>query len=108
MRQKRRSLKHKFGAKPTVYNETRYDSKLEARYAQRLDALKESGQLLFYLPQVGFPLPGNSKYRVDFQEFWPEHVVFTDCKGYDTPLSKLKISQVEELYGIKINIVRKV
>lgn len=108
MQKKTRAFKHKYGAKKTLYNERHFDSKLEARYAQKLDILKKSGELLFYLEQVPFRLPGNVKYRVDFAEFWKDHVIFTDCKGFDAQLSSMKIKQVEEIYGIEINIVRKV
>lgn len=104
-------MRHKYGAKRTEYNGQKYDSKKEAIYAQKLDAFIKSGKLLFFLRQVPMSLPGNVKYRIDFLEFWAPSgsdqgdVVFTDVKGYMTPMSKLKIKQVEELYNIRINLV---
>lgn len=101
-------MKHKYKAIPTTIDGKRYDSKLEAKYAQKLEILKKSGEIIFFLRQVPFDLPGNVKYRVDFVEFWDNgEVIFTDCKGMDTPVSTLKIKQVEDLYPIKINIFRK-
>lgn len=104
----KRKIKHKYGAKRTPYKGKKYDSKLEARYAQKLDILKMSGELLFYLEQVPFKLPGNIKYRVDFAEFWQEEVIFTDVKGMMTPMSRDKIKMTEDIYKITINIVTKV
>lgn len=107
-------LNHKFKAKPTDYKNVRYDSKLEAAYAQKLDVAVKAGALLFYLRQVPFALPGKTKYVVDFAEFWapvggePGEVIFTDVKGVETENFKLKLRQVEELYPVKINIVKKV
>src|SRR5690606_3321639 len=105
-------MKHKFGAKPTTRAGRRYGSKLEASYAGRLSMLKSSGKLLFWLEQVPFSLPGGTVYRLDFMEFWAPtgndqgDVVFTEVKGYDTPMGSLKIKQVSDLYGVEINVVR--
>lgn len=90
-----------------------YDSKAEAKRAAELDLLYKAGEVLWWLPQVPFPLPGGVKYRLDFMIHWAEHpagedcnITFEDVKGILTPVSKLKISQVEEIYGIKIDIVK--
>jgi len=104
----RPQIKHKFRAKPTELNGVRYDSKLEASYAAKLELAKKSGELLFYLRQVPIDLPGNTKYRVDFLEFWADgNVYFVDCKGYETETFRLKLRQVTELYPIEIKIVTK-
>jgi hypothetical protein len=106
-------MRHKYGAKKCEYDDIKFSSKLEGKYYQRLKRLKESGEILFFLRQVPFHLPGNTKYIIDFVEFHAPRdgdqgdVIFTEVKGYDTAMSKLKISQAEDLYGIKINMVRK-
>jgi hypothetical protein len=47
-------------------------------------------------------------YRVDFVEFLADGTVeFVDCKGVETPVSTLKIKQVEDIYPISIKIVKK-
>ena len=108
------NIKHKFNAKSTIVDGIRFDSKIESRYFEKLMLLKKSGEILFFLRQVPFHLPGNIRYLVDFVEFYaPKNnhqgdVVFTDVKGYMTNMSKLKIKQVESIYGIDINIVKKV
>lgn len=100
-------IRHKFHAKPTETNGIRFDSKAEARYYEKLLLAQKSGDLLFFLRQVPFHLPGKTKYVVDFVEFWNDgEVKFTDVKGMETQTFKLKLRQVEELYPIKINIVK--
>lgn len=106
-------IRHKFGAKKTKVLGRKYGSKLEASYALRLEDLKNSGKILFYLEQVPFHLPGGTVYRLDFMEFWapvegvPGDIVFTECKGFDTPMGKLKIKQVKDVYGIDINVFKR-
>jgi len=105
-------MKHKFNAKPQICDGIKFPSKAEARYYKQLQQAEKSSELLFFLRQVPFHLPGNIKYVVDFVEFWapkngePGDVVFTDVKGMMTPLARTKIAQVESLYPIKINIVK--
>jgi hypothetical protein len=100
--------KSKYNAVRTEYNGINYASKAEARYALLLDEAIKSGDLNFYLRQVGFDLPGKKRYFVDFVEFWENgDVKFTDVKGCMTKVSKLKIDQVEDLYPVRINIVKK-
>lgn len=92
----------------TEYNGISYQSKAEARYAWKLDQAIKSGTLKFYLRQVGFDLPGKKRYFVDFIEFWDDgEVKFTDVKGYMTPVARIKIDQTEDLYPVKINVVKR-
>lgn len=102
-------MKHKFHAKPTVVDDKWFGSKLEAKYYRKLKHMQENGPLVFFLRQCPFHLPGNTKYVVDFVEFWENgDVIFTDVKGVETESFKLKCKMVEDLYPIKINIVKKV
>jgi len=97
--------KHKFFAKPTEYDGVKYHSKKEAKYAHRLNLLKKSGEIIFYLRQVPVDLPGGVKYRVDFVEFREDGTVhFIDVKGFDTPTGKMKRKMTEDLYPIKIEL----
>lgn len=101
-------MKHKYNASPQNVDGHRYDSKAELAYARKLDADKASGLLVQYLRQVPFHLPGGVKYVCDFLVFNSDgEVRFVDVKGMDTPASKIKRKQVEELYSpIKIEVVR--
>ncbi len=102
-------MKHKFGAIRTERDGQKFDSKLEARYYDALKIMQKSGHVLFFLRQVPFHLPGNTKYIADFQVFLEDGTVhFIDVKGKDTPMSILKRKQVESLYPVTIEIITSV
>lgn len=102
-----KQVRHKFGAKPQTLDGIRFDSKAEAAYYQRLKIAQGSGELLFFLRQVPFHLPGGVRYVVDFQEFWADgEVKFTDVKGMETKEFKTKKKLVESIYPITINVVK--
>lgn len=104
-------MKHKFNALSCELDGIKFSSKKERAYYNHLKWLKQEGKILFFLMQVPFSLPGNIKYRLDFMEFWapvgvePGEIVFTEVKGFKTPIGQLKIAQCEEIYGIKINVI---
>lgn len=98
----------KYRAVPTEVNGIRFHSKGEAaRYAE-LMRLVEVGEVSYFLRQVPFDLPGGVVYRLDFlivRKVLPRgHAIITyeDFKGYMTPASKIKIRQVEAIYGIEV------
>ena len=93
----------KYNNEKTVVDGFTFASKKEAdRYGELLLA-RRSGDLLFFLRQVPFHLPGGVKYVVDFVEFWKDGiVVFTDVKGFKTPTYRMKKRMVEALYPVKI------
>lgn len=96
-------IKHKFQAIQTELDGITFPSKKEAKEYQRLMLLKKSGEVLFFLRQVPFHLPGNVKYVLDFLIFWANgEVTFKDVKGMKTAMYILKKKQVETLYPIKI------
>lgn len=101
-------LKHKYRAEQVQCDGIRFPSKIEADYYKKLLILKKSGDIIFFLRQVPFHLPGNVKYLADFLEFWKNgDVVFTDVKGMPTPLYITKKKLVESLYPVTINVVTK-
>jgi|SRR5690606_25490549 len=101
-------FRHKFGAKPTVKDNIRFASKLEASYYQKLKLAQRSGKLLFFLRQVPFDLPGGLTYRADFLEFWEDGTVkVTDCKGFETKEYIMKKKLLEENYPIELNVVKR-
>ena len=104
----RRTISHKFHAKSVTDNNKKFSSKLEHRYYQQLELRKKSGEILFFLMQVPFALPGGISYRVDFVEFHANgQVVFTEVKGMNLNVGRIKIKQVEDLYPISINLITK-
>ncbi len=99
-------VRHKFHAVPTLYDGRRYPSKKQAEYARMLGLRVRAGEVLFYLEEVPFRLPGNVTYRLDFLEFWANGEVHcVDTKGVRTPVYQIKKKQVEELYPIQIEEV---
>ncbi len=101
--------RNKYHAIPVEIDNMRFDSKLEAKYYVFLKGQHKSGRVLYFLRQVPFHLPGKVTYRCEFQIFWENgDVSYVDVKGKDTPMSRLKRKQVEDLYPVKIEIVNKV
>jgi hypothetical protein len=97
---------NKFNAKPTEVDGIRFDSKKEAARYSQLKMLRSAGEVVMFLLQVPFILPGNTRYRVDFMVFWSDgRVTFEDTKGRETETFKLKKRQVEELYPVKIEVM---
>ena len=100
---------NKYKAKITTRDGKKFASKLEADYYSKLKFWKKSGIVDFFLQQVPFHLPGNTKYVVDFQIFWSCGTVsFVDVKGVETAMFKLKKKQVEDLYPVEIEVVKSV
>jgi len=101
----KRFLKHKYHAIPQKIDNIRFSSKKEAEYYGKLKILQQNGDILFFLRQVGFDLPGKVRHFIDFQVFWADgNVEFIEVKGRDLPMGKLKRKQVEALYPITIEV----
>lgn len=99
---------HKFKAKPVTYCGHKFPSTLEWRYFQRLTILVKSGEVLFFLRQIPFHLPGGVKYIVDYQIFYADGTIsFVDVKGMETSEFKIKKKIVEDLYPINIEIIKR-
>lgn len=104
-----KKLTHKYNAKKTELDNIKFDSKLESRYYKYLKDLQLLNEVVFFLRQVPFHLPGGVKYVVDFQVFYKNgDIEFVDVKGIDTAMSKAKRKIVEHLYKpVLIKIVTK-
>lgn len=95
--------RHKFNAKPTVYDGIRFDSKKEGNYYLDLKLRIKAGEVIFFLRQVPFYLPGGGKLVLDFLEFHKDGTAhFVDVKGMKTESYKFKKKQVEHLFPIEI------
>jgi len=100
------ALRHKFHAKPTECDGIKFHSKKEAVRYQQLKQLQNVGEVVFFLRQTPFHLPGGIKYVCDFTIFWSNgEVTFEDVKGYMTSLARSKISITQNIYNISIDIV---
>ncbi len=99
-------LKHKFHTKRTEVDNIKFSSKKEAKRYNILKLLQKSGDILFFLRQVPFHLPGGVKYVCDFLIFWANGIVtIEDVKGFKTESYKAKKKMVEALYPIEISEV---
>lgn len=97
----------KYNAAPTVVDGFRFDSKREATYYSELKLKVRAGEVVYFLRQVPFHLPGPSVYRVDFLEFHSDGTIhYIDVKGMLTPEFKLKKKIVESLYPVEIEVVK--
>lgn len=100
--------RNKFNAKKTKRDGITFDSILEADYYDRLKSMVKGGVILFFLRQCAFDLPGNVKYRCDFQEFWCDGTVrFVDTKGKITDKFKQTKKIVEALYPVEIVVIKR-
>lgn len=98
----------KYRNTPTVVDGQRFDSKLEAKRYGELKALVAAGAIKWFIRQAPFRLPGGIVYRADFLIVWVNgQVTVEDSKGVMTAVSALKIKQVEAVYGITVQIIRK-
>ena len=96
-------LKHKFKAKVTETDGIRFSSQKEAKRYSNLKMLQTVGEVVFFLRQVPFHLPGGVKYICDFLIFWTNGTVtIEDVKGFKTESYKAKKKMVEALYPIEI------
>lgn len=99
-------VRHKFNAQRTKYNGISFDSKKEANYYLQLIVRVKAKEILFFLRQVPFDLPGGVKYKADFMEFWSNGTVhIVDVKGIKTKDFIMKKKMVESLYPVTIEII---
>jgi hypothetical protein len=94
---------NKFHAVLTECDGIKFSSKKEAKYYLELKSRVHLGEVLYFLRQVPFDLPGGIKYRIDFMEVLKDGSIhYIDVKGVRTPMYKLKRKQVESLYPVRI------
>lgn len=97
--------KHKFSAERTELDGIKFQSKKEANYYAQLLVRQRIGEVVFFLRQVPFHLPGGTKYVVDFQEFMADGTIrFVDVKGFKTKEFIRAKKQVEAIYPVQIEL----
>ncbi len=80
----------------------KFRSKKEAKRYRELAVLRNAGECWF-LRQVPFYLPGETKYVLDFMIFWKDSkVTLEDAKGRRLASYIKNKKQVEALYPVKI------
>lgn len=104
----------KYRNEPTVLDEVRYDSKLEARCAAWHDLRVKAGEILWWTRQVPFRLEGGVVYRADFlAALAPSYaapggpfVEVIDASGYITPQKRNKLKQMLARHRINVQLYR--
>jgi len=77
--------RNKYNANPTRYRGWRFDSKFEAEYAKKLDALVGKRIVLWWLRQVPIDLTEDDRYKVDFLVFYEDGTLeAVEIKGMET------------------------
>ena len=100
--------RHKFNAVRTEVDGISFQSKLEASYYVHLKLLVRAGEVVFFMRQPVFHLPGKTRYSADFQVFYADgSVAFIDVKGQETKEFLRAKKQVEALYPVTIEVVKK-
>ncbi len=101
-----RIQRHKYGAIQSEHDGIKFPSKKEGNYYLELKLRVKSGEVIFFLRQVPFDLPGSTSYRCDFQEFHADGTVhFIDVKGKLTKEFIRAKKQVEAIYPVEIEVV---
>jgi len=95
--------RHKYNAVQTVCDGIKFPSKKQAKYYSELKLRQRDGEILFFLREVPFDLPGKVRMWIDFQEFHADGTIhFIDVKGIKTQKYIIKKKMVEALYPIEI------
>lgn len=101
-------IRHKFNSVRCEEDGIKFSSKAERAYYLQLKARQRLGEVIFFLMQTRFDLPGGVRHVIDFTVFLSDGTVeFVDTKGFDTPMGKLKRKMVEDLYPVKIKVEMK-
>lgn len=90
---------HKFGAVRTERQGIKFDSKAEADYWDLLQLAVATGELVGFMRQPAYYLPGGTRYVADFLCFWADgRVDARDVKGVETEAFSVKWREVQAAY----------
>jgi hypothetical protein len=96
----------KYRNTPTVYAGREYASAREATRARDLDLMRKAGEIVYWWPQVPFPLSQGVKYVADFVVLLPDlSVRVEDSKGVRTKEYRIKAKLFKARYGRTIDEV---
>lgn len=95
--------RRKYKNQPVTIDGHRFDSQLEYRCCQWIELRHKAGEILWYVRQVSFSLPGGVKYRADFLAVLAKGgVEVIDAKGILTQACKNKLKQMKAVHGIDV------
>ena len=98
---------NKYGAVKTTVDGITFDSKREANRYLALKARENAKEIRDLKTQVKYPVFIKEikicDYKADFTYFSGHgDLIIEDCKGFKTPIYRLKKKLVEAQYGVKI------
>ena len=100
--------RNKYGAKKTVVDGIKFDSKRESERYKELKLLEKAGEIADLSLQVRFDFVINGVklgfYKADFS-YWDDNnnrSVVEDVKGFKTPVYNLKKKLMKAIHGIDI------
>ncbi len=96
----------KYFAKRCQSEGIKFPSLLERNCYLVLEQAVKDKKIDFFIRQVAFDLPGPFIHKIDFAIFSDKGVIFIEAKGKDLAIGKMKRLQVEEIYKIKIEVVK--
>lgn len=86
-------------------DDIKFRSKKERMRYLELKALQKVGEVKYFLMQVPFRLPGNTRHLLDFLVVRTDgSIEYIEVKGRDLPMGKMKRKMVEDIYKIKITV----
>jgi hypothetical protein len=85
----------------------KFDSRKELRDFQAFEQQRSLGAIRAVVRQVSMPLPGSRRrIRIDFMVVENSGCLrWFDSKGFDTPVGKLKRDQIEQAYGVRVELI---
>ncbi len=99
-------MRNKYGAKKTIVDGIKFDSKKEARRYNALVMLEKAGAIQNLELQPRYDLIINGKkcgfYKADFRYTEKGKTVVEDVKGMKTPVYNLKKKLIKAIYDIDI------
>jgi hypothetical protein len=100
---------NKYHAQPMVVDGFRFDSTAEALYYKVLLMKVKTKEVKYFVRQVPFHIPGNTRLVIDFMVFDVDggETVIDVKGGKPTYAWTIKRKAVEALYPVSINIIQK-
>ena len=100
------AVRHKFNARRCEHDGLKFPSTKEGNRYLQLKLLQRAGEVVFFLRQPAFDIPGGVKYSADFLIFWANGTAtIEDVKGFKTPGFIVKKKIVEALYPVEIEVI---
>lgn len=93
------------GAIATIVGGIKFPSKLEGERWAYHRRRQEAGEIRVVHRQVWFDLPGPMRYVCDFAIVENDgRIWYEDAKGFQTDVSRMKLKQVRDIYGIEVRL----